>query len=245
MPDQGRLLVEAEWKGEVDELATSARASRLGSKTLDTRRCGLDERGVGRSRPIRGNLDAKSVRPSNCHEVHGRCEPRPVRRGVEEPDCAEAAERSAVGGEEDDGVRGTDRRPRSSRAWRGAQAVAAGQLQERAGAGGVVVRALARAQVVPMRHDDEHLRGASRRYREDVLEADPSHGRARWPGSGRVARGSRTSQVAPPPSPRRRPHPRIPVTGSRRSMSVPAQSVWRRDRRMRRAASAAAGSPAG
>ena len=57
------------------------------------------------------------------------------------------------------------------RGGRRSQAVAAGELQEDACAGGIVIRTLTGGTaVVPVRHDDEHIGRASRRDCDHVLE---------------------------------------------------------------------------
>ena len=165
--DERRLLVEAEREREVDELAERARPARTRTGLLeDAQRRGLDERRGGRAGRVAGHLEARTARAGERVEVHDRDHVLPPRRLGGEVLGAEAAERAAVGREEEDPVRRRRSAPAAD------VCVAAGELDERRRSGSVVVGAWTRSGIVAVGHDDDRLGRAARRHRREVLEPD-------------------------------------------------------------------------
>ena len=164
--DERRLLVQAQRKGEVEELRESARASSRGAGLLqNSRGGGANERGGSELRVVAGENEVWAAVPGDRVQVDGRDDAIHVGRVLREIRRSEASERPSVRGQEQDRV------IRLGRPRRGlGRRVRARQLEERCGSGAVVVRAWARAAVVAVcEHDDDLVRPPFAE-REQVLE---------------------------------------------------------------------------
>jgi hypothetical protein len=127
----------------------------------------LDEAGAGGARGVPRELETRRRAPGDRVEIEDSDDVRHLRRLGGEVRCAEAAVGRAVAREERQGVR----QRRGGR--RGARRVGSCQLEERGGAGGVVVRAGAGAAVVAVRHDEDRLQRPSRPGGQEVDEPRP------------------------------------------------------------------------
>ena len=125
-------------------------------------RAGAGERGSKPASSSRG-----SARAREPVERDDRLDPVAVRGGRGEPLGAEAAVGAAVRGEEDERVLG--RRPARHRPE---PAVAARELDQRRGSGGVVVRAGPDARVVAVGEDEDRVVRRALHDRDEVLEPD-------------------------------------------------------------------------
>src|SRR5581483_7460524 len=148
------LLVEAEREAEVDQLAECARPLGQRARLLlnpGSRR--LDEDACRRAASHASELETRGPVAAEGVEVHDRGDARSVEGARREPLGAERPEDASVRGEEHDRV------PRRHRAAWGPDrpAVGARELEQRSRPGRVVVRALARAGVVAMGHDDDRI----------------------------------------------------------------------------------------
>ena len=165
--DERALLAGSEREAEVGQLPESRRSARLRAGLLEhARRHGAHERGGGRARLVSRQLEPWESAAGDRVEVDDRDDAPPVRRRGGEPLGSERAEGAAVGGEEDERVR----RARAQRAVSAHRRVATRELDQRSGAGGVVVGSGADARRVAMGQDDDRLRRVAFRHGDDVSQ---------------------------------------------------------------------------
>ena len=159
------LAVQREREPEVDQLRDDARPPRRPARLLrDPPRGRLDEARRGRARRVACDLDPRFAEPADRVEVDRRDDREWRVRG--EAQRAEPTERAGIGREEDDRVSRAH-----ARAGRRRERIAARELDERCGAGGVVVRTRAVAGVVTVSHHDDRLARLSARDGPEVLQA--------------------------------------------------------------------------
>ena len=164
VPEQRRLLVRAEREGEIEELSQGTRALRLAASLLEhAGRRRRKERAARNPRSVARELESRCVVSGDRVEVDGGGHIPRERRVVREMSCADAAERAAVCREEHERVR-RRHAARGGRRCRGARRarVRPGQLDQRGGARGIVVRTGSGAAVVTMGDKHDRRRASAR-----------------------------------------------------------------------------------
>ncbi len=164
------LLEERVREREGDQLLPGGRTHRRQPGLLgDPRRSGLHKGVGGGASSVRGDLEAGRPGAGDRVEID-QCERAvPVRGRRGELVRPDPAERASVCRQEHEGVRRAHE-GRRRRAGKRRLRVRAGQLDQRRGPGGVVVRARADPEVVAMRGDDDLLLRLAGDDRDEVLE---------------------------------------------------------------------------
>ena len=166
--DERRLFVEAQREAEIEELSQCTWSLRLHSRLLGNAlgSCSDELRGCKTGR-VAVEHEARRASSADRVQVDGCDHPvaELVLRG--EVLCSQTAEGPAVGGQEEDRVVRRERLRRDAR--RGKRAC---ELDQGGRSRAIVVRARARAGIVPVRNDHDGLVRASLADRADVFELD-------------------------------------------------------------------------